>query len=501
MLVIPEFASIAKLYGPSVRRAVLRRICAVIRKNMPASVVAAHTGRATFVLFLKNQSVGTMRRFIEQIRTDLTTITEVDGFTCHFSMRYALESGTEARTSDEFLKILSSRCLDYLPSYGVTGMIGDQVPFDIEKFDHINRLIYIADAETYDLLYVNPCLLHYRHLPVDYQYAGQKCYQLFNGTSSPCTSCPKDNLRRDRFHFRTFHSLRNSKDYHIWSTLVSWNNHSCIFTDALDVERMMHAEDYAPLRQCLQHTTILKNKPFYDAFHRSSVLLIDNAAAYQERHPELQSIPQGILERYAIGQLMIEHRSLGYIAIINPAKEGFAAIAKPLYTILRVSSIMMRNRDNIQKLRAISTVDQLTGIGNRRALNDFVDKCLRPGTMYAVIFVYVNGLKKMNDTFGHARGDLLIQTIAYVLSNVAGKNHVFRLGGDEFLALMPCSSDEEAITIIDRMEQSMTTHHCSAAIGYVLCLAPFHDLDGLIHQADKKMYSDKKRKHMRRDDD
>lgn len=424
MLVIPEFASIAKLYGPSVRRAVLRRICAVIRKNMPASVVGAHTGRATFVLFLKNQSVGTMRRFIEQIRTDLTTITEVDGFACHFSMHYALESGTEARTSDEFLKILSSRCFDYLPSYGVTGMIGDQVPFDIEKFDHINRLIYIADAETYDLLYVNPCLLHYHHLPVDYQYAGQKCYQLFNGTSSPCTSCPRDNLRRDCFQFRTFHSLRNSRDYHIWSTLVSWNNHSCIFTDALDVERMMdvhdadklteqfnvsvnditsiaiqeedpnvgiqrmmeklgrtlsathiilmeeesdgfhmsctyewHAEDCAPLRQCLQHTTILENKPFYDAFHRSSVLLIDNAAAYQERHPELQSIPQGKLERYAIGQLMIEHRSLGYIAIINPAKEGFAAIAKPLHTILRVSSIMMRNRDNIQKLHAISTVD------------------------------------------------------------------------------------------------------------------------------------------------
>lgn len=568
MLVIPEFASIAKLYRPSVRRAVLRRICAVIRKNMPASVVAAHTGRATFVLFLKNQSVGTMRRFIEQIRTDLTTITEVDGFACHFSMHYALESGTEARTSDEFLKILSSRCLDYLPSYGVTGMIGDQVPFDIEKFDHINRLIYIADAETYDLLYVNPCLLHYRHLPVDYQYAGQKCYQLFNGTSSPCTSCPKDNLRRDRFHFRTFHSLRNSRDYHIWSTLVSWNNHSCIFTNALDVERMMdvhdadklteqfnvsvnditgiaiqeedpnvgiqrmmeklgrtlsathiilmeeesdgfhlsctyewHAEDCAPLRQCLQHTTVLENKPFYDAFHRSSVLLIDNAAAYQECHPELQRIPQRILKRYAIGQLMIEHPSFSYIAIIDPTKEGFAAIAKPLHTILRVTSIMMRNRNNIQKLHEISTIDQLTGIGNRRALSNFIDKCLQPGTMYAVIFIDVNKLKKMNDTFGHARGDLLIQTIAYVLSNVAGKNHVFRLGDDEFLVLMPCSNDEEAITIIDRMEQSMATHRCSAAIGYVLCLAPFHDLDGLIHQADEKMYSDKKRKHMRRDDD
>lgn len=568
MFVVPELDSIEKLYGSSIHHAALQHICQIIRRNMPASVVGAHTGSGVFVLFLKGRTVGDMRRFIEQIKAELATVAEIKGFACHFSLRYALESGSEARSSDEFLKILSSRCLDYLPSFGVTGTLGDQIPFDIEKFDHINRLIYIADAETYDLLYVNPCLLHYRHLPVDYQYAGQKCYQLFNGTSSPCTSCPRDNLRRDCFHFRTFHSLRNSRDYHIWSTLVSWNNHSCIFTDALDVERMMdvhdadklteqfnvsvnditsiaiqeedpnvgiqrmmeklgrtlsathiilmeeesdgfhlsctyewHAEDCAPLRQCLQHTTILKNKPFYDAFHRSSVLLIDNAAAYQERHPELQSIPQGKLERYAIGQLMIEHRSLGYIAIINPAKEGFAAIAKPLHTILRVSSIMMRNRDNIRKLHELSTVDQLTGVGNRRALTDFVDKCLRPGTMYAVIFVDVNGLKKMNDTFGHARGDLLIQTIAYVLSNVAGKNHVFRLGGDEFLVLMPCSNDAEAITIIDHIEQSMETHRCSAAIGYVLCLAPFHDLDGLIHQADEKMYSDKKRKHMRRDDD
>ena len=249
MLVIPEFASIAKLYGPSVRRAVLRRICAVIRKNMPASVVGAHTGRATFVLFLKNQSVGTMRCFVEQIQSDLAAITEIDGFTCHFSMRYALESGTEARTSDEFLKILSSRCLDCLPSYGVTGMIGDQIPFDIEKFDHLNRLIYIANAETYDLLYVNPCLLRSCHLPVDYQYTGQKCYQLFKGTSSPCTNCPKENLRRDRFHFRTFHSLRNSRDYHVWSTLISWNHRSCIFADALDVKRMMDVHDAGKLTE------------------------------------------------------------------------------------------------------------------------------------------------------------------------------------------------------------------------------------------------------------
>lgn len=568
MFVVPELDSIEKLYGSSIHHAALQYICQIIRRNMPASVVGAHTGSGVFVLFLKGRTVGDMRRFIEQIKAELATVAEIKGFACHFSLRYALESGSEARSSDEFLKILSSRCLDYLPSFGITGTLGDQIPFDLEKFDHTDRLIYIADPETYDLLYVNSRLLRYCHLPADYQYAGQKCHQLFNGTASSCPSCPKDNLRRDRFHFRTYHSPRTSKDYQIWSTLISWNNRSCIFADAIDVEHMMtvraastlseqadisvnditsiaiqeedpnigilrmmeklgraldathiilmeedadgfhlsytyewHAENVSPLRDRLQRAPLFEVQPFYDAFRRDSVLLVGNADAYHERHPELRTFHECELERYAVGQLSISHRSLGYIAILNPAKERFASISKPLHTILRVSSIMMRNRDNIQKLRAISTVDQLTGVGNRRALNNFVDKCLRPGTMYAVIFVDVNGLKKMNDTFGHARGDLLIQTIAYVLSNVAGKNHVFRLGGDEFLVLMPCSNDEEAITIIDHMEQSMETHRCSAAIGYVLCLAPFHDLEGIIHQADERMYSDKKRKHMRRDDD
>ena len=568
MFVVPEFASFAKLYGNSVRHAALQRICAIIKKTMPTATVIAHTGSGVFVLFLKGQTVGTMRTFIEQIQAELTAITEIEGLACHFSMRYALESGSKARSSDEFLQILSSRCLDYMPSFGVTGMIRDQIPFDLEKFDHTNRLIYIADPETYDLLYANPAQLLHSQQPPDCQYAGQKCYRLIAGLSAPCSTCPKDKLRRDRFHFRQFHSMRTSKDYLIWNTLISWENRSCIFSDSLDVEHMLaiyangrlttrddisinditslaiqeedpnvgilrmmeklgrtlkathivlmeeesdgfhlsctyewHTDDATPLRERLQHITILENKAFYSAFHNSPILLVDNATAYQKRHPKIQAIHQTEWQRYAIGQLTIEHRSLGYIAIINPAKDHFTAITKPLHTLLRVTSILMRNRDNIKKLHTISTIDQLTGVGNRRALTDFVANRLHPGSMYAIFFIDVNGLKKMNDTFGHARGDLLIQTIAYVLADIAPKDHVFRLGGDEFLALMPCRSDEEAIIIIDRIEQSMHIHHCSAAIGYVLCLAPFSNLDAIIHEADEKMYRDKKKKHMCREDD
>lgn len=432
MFVVPEFDAFAKLYGNSIRRATLQRICAIIRKNMPAATIGAYTGSGVFVLFLKDQTVGTMRTFIERVKAELTAVTEIEGFACHFSMRYALESGSEARTSDEFLKILSSRCLDYMPSFGVTGMIHDQIPFDLEKFDHTNRLIYIADPETYDLLYANPAQLLHSHLSPDYQYAGQKCYRLLTGQDAPCADCPKDKLCRDRFHFRQFHSLRTSKDYHIWTTQISWNNRDYIFSDAIDLDRTMtlHATDKIPARADISVNDI-------------------TGVAIQEEDP---------------------------------------------------NAGLLRNRDNIRKLHELSSVDQLTGVGNRRALTGFVAEHLKPGVRYAVIFADINGLKKMNDTFGHERGDLLIQTVAYVLSNIAGKGHVFRLGGDEFLSVMPCEDDTGAVTILERIEQGMHTHQCSAALGYVLCLAPFSDLDAVIHEADERMYQDKKKKHMRRED-
>lgn len=567
MFIVPEFDAVANLYGTSIRRAMLQHICTIIRKNTPAATVGAHTGSGIFVLFLKEHTIGTMRRFIEQIKAGIAAITEIDGFTCHFSMRYALESGSEARSSDEFLKILSSRCLDYIPSFGVMGTLGDQITFDLEKFDHTSRLVYIADPETHDLIYVNLTLLTYRHLPPDYQYAGQKCYRLLAGLSAPCADCPKDKLRRDRFHFREFHSLRTSRDYHIWTTQISWNNRDYIFADGIDIGRVMtlHAADTLPeqaalsvnditgvaiqeedpntgllrmmeklgralaathvllieeepdgfhlsctyewhatvaesLRDKLQHHPVFEVQAFYDAFQQNSILLVDDAVSYAECHDVVGLPLDKGLQRYAIGQLRHSHRSLGYIAILNPDKRRFALIPNLLRTILRVSAILLRNRDNIRKLHELSSVDQLTGVGNRRALASFVSEHLEPGVRYAVIFADINGLKKMNDTFGHERGDLLVQTIAYVLSNIAGKEHVFRLGGDEFLAIMPCKDDTGAVTILDHIEQSMYAHQCSAALGYVLCLAPFSNLDAVIHQADERMYRDKKKKHMRRED-
>lgn len=55
MFVVPEITSVGKLYGDSIRHAALQRICAIIKKTMPATTVIAHTGSGVFVLFLKGK--------------------------------------------------------------------------------------------------------------------------------------------------------------------------------------------------------------------------------------------------------------------------------------------------------------------------------------------------------------------------------------------------------------------------------------------------------------
>lgn len=63
---------------------------------MPATTVIAHTGSGVFVLFLKGQTVGTMRTFIEQIQAELTTITEIEGL--HLSLLGALRPRVRLRS-------------------------------------------------------------------------------------------------------------------------------------------------------------------------------------------------------------------------------------------------------------------------------------------------------------------------------------------------------------------------------------------------------------------
>ena len=110
------------------------------------------------------------------------------------------------------------------------------------------------------------------------------------------------------------------------------------------------------------------------------------------------------------------------------------------------------------QLRHLALTDELTGLANRRALLENLERlgaaARRSGRPLAVVSVDVDRFKGINDRFGHAAGDDVLIRIADALQSVArGQDVVGRIGGDEFLVLLPDTDADGAATLAARMQQ------------------------------------------------
>jgi diguanylate cyclase (GGDEF)-like protein len=118
--------------------------------------------------------------------------------------------------------------------------------------------------------------------------------------------------------------------------------------------------------------------------------------------------------------------------------------------------IMMLNGRNEEKHRISALVDPLTGLGNRRAFMDraqrMFDRHGHDASPVALLAFDLDRFKRINDTFGHATGDRVLCVFADVLSSaLRSSNIVARIGGEEFVAVVPGASDEAAVAIAGRI--------------------------------------------------
>lgn len=151
--------------------------------------------------------------------------------------------------------------------------------------------------------------------------------------------------------------------------------------------------------------------------------------------------------------------------------------------------------------------DPLTGLYNRQHALDMLTAMLRSERPISVCFVDLDGLKNMNDRYGHAEGDRYILTVTGLLRQAcrSERDMLFRYGGDEFLLVIP----EAPVSVIeDRMEEILRNlaeqgrteqfrQPLSFSYGVVDSRA-FADAAELIQVADQKMYAKKREKHRAR---
>ena len=104
--------------------------------------------------------------------------------------------------------------------------------------------------------------------------------------------------------------------------------------------------------------------------------------------------------------------------------------------------VHLRLTRSLRNLRDISLTDDLTGAYNRRhaifSLRELFARSKRYGTQFSMIYFDLNGLKKVNDQYGHMAGDLLLRSVVSVCEKLLRESDMlFRMGGDEFMVLCP----------------------------------------------------------------
>ena len=166
---------------------------------------------------------------------------------------------------------------------------------------------------------------------------------------------------------------------------------------------------------------------------------------------------------------------------------------------------------NNQELNLRNSIDELTQVLNRRGFMEKAERVLkravREGSSGMVFFADMDGLKKINDTYGHKVGDLAIQTEARVLEEAfRATDIVGRLSGDEFAIVSSGLTNGYISAIRTRIEQLNKVHSERAGLPLTLSISlgcvPFSptdaSLDELLSRADQNLYKEKEIKHAKR---
>lgn len=153
-----------------------------------------------------------------------------------------------------------------------------------------------------------------------------------------------------------------------------------------------------------------------------------------------------------------------------------------------------------RKLEYISLHDQLTGLYNRAYFEEEL-KRLSASREYPITIIAadVNGLKLVNDTMGHDKGDELLTACARVLKKAFRRSDVLaRVGGDEFVTLLPRTDEKTGRSILKRLRMSIEEHNrmhpelpLSVSFGVATAVTPGQSLKEIYKKADDLMYQEK----------
>lgn len=423
----------------------------------------------------------------------------------------------------------------------------------LHTIDQMLELVYVVDIETYELLYINSAGRE-KYGIVDTPSA--KCYQLMQGLDEPCSFCLSDRLTFNSVYSWEFTNKKLNRHFLLRDRLVYWNGRRArmqIATDITEREEERHAlknllEAEQMIRDCIGllykaetlneamdgvlerigeysgsdrtyffslsgDTFVSTNqwrapqllpdvrvqKVRLSYFYRLRALFENEECIVIEDIERMQTLDMELYQafhRQGIKNLVFipleqNGKLLGLWGVENPSAKKVRSIV-PLLRSLRYFLLSTLQRIEYEELLVkLSFEDSLTGLRNRnRYLQDIAG--LETVQNTGVVYISINEMKRLNDTFCHTYGDQILTGCADRVKETFRSGIAYRVGGDEFAVI--CRDIPQ-----ERFEQHVRTfkaqcaafQNCHAAIGYQWTEWA-GSIQSLAYKAEARMYEDKK---------
>lgn len=425
-----------------------------------------------------------------------------------------------------------------------------------EFYEELNEIVYVVDIDSYELIYMNRKAREIYGVNSIEEIKGSKCYEVMSGNSTPCAACNLETLVPGEFQETVRYNPIIKKKLSLKDTVIEDAGKRYRFEMAVDLgaweqqnvgyeanETMVNeglrlslaahtpeksitvlleylgqslkserayifeetgrktlnntyewcANEVLPQKENLQDVPFEVVSMWYQRFAKGESVIIKNVENIKEEDAAVYEylMPQNI-HSLVVSPLVNEGKIIGFYGVDNPP-EKFLEHIMTLFQILGHFLVaLIHKRNHVRRLEELCFEDQLTGIGNRHAVHDYFEK-LNAGHSVGVLYCDVMGLKKTNDSMGHKAGDQLLIRSSECLKKVFKEYELFRVGGDEFIAVCAGIEEQELNRRIEQLKCEMKDHNAPMALGCVWRADSKEKIDKLLTLADNRMYEDKRK--------
>ena len=225
--------------------------------------------------------------------------------------------------------------------------------------------------------------------------------------------------------------------------------------------------------------------------HSTSVVIEDIEVLKDDDPVDYWNLKRQGIERIIDAPFYHDGKLIGYLGVDNYEKSELVNTVTVLETVSYFIASKITNYRLMAELEHASCYDALTGLHNRNACIEKIDFLMQHSSSIGIVYADVNGLKEINDTRGHQAGDEALKRAAHLLAKCYGSENAYRMGGDEFLVLMPLVKELDFKASFRRLRELVGREQdLSIALGSDSGADTTH-LNEAICRTDQRMYSDK----------